>query len=53
MEHEEHISKTDNIVNYQILAEKMYELVKGENLDDVELAAHSLLSGLKRMSIVN
>lgn len=39
--------------NYQILAEKMTELVKGENFDDVEKSVELLMSTLKRRSIIN
>lgn len=41
------------LVNYQILSEKLYELVKGENYDDIEKAVSSLMDSLKRRSIVN
>jgi dihydroneopterin aldolase len=43
----------NELVNYQILAEKIADLVKGENYDDVEKAVESLMSSLKRRSIVN
>ena len=46
-------NKNDEFPNYQILSEKLYELVKGENYDDVERAIESLMSLLKRRSIVN
>lgn len=39
--------------NYQLLAEKILSLVKGEKYDDVEKAVESLMSSLKRRSIVN
>ena len=45
--------KDNELPNYQILSEKLYDLVKGENLDDVENAIKSLMSGLKLRSIVN
>lgn len=41
------------LVKYQVLAEKIADLVKGENYDDVEKAVESLMSSLKRRSIVN
>ena len=43
----------NKIPNYQQLAEKLYELVKGENFDDVEKATELLMDSLKRRSIVN
>ncbi len=46
-------NKINELPNYQILSEKLYEVVKGENFDDVEKAVNSLISGLKRRSIVN
>ena len=46
-------NKINELPNYQILSEKLYEVVKGENFDDVEKAVNSLISNLKRRSIVN
>lgn len=46
-------NKINEIPNYQQLAEKLYEVVKGENFDDVEKAVNSLISSLKRRSIIN
>ena len=43
----------ENLANYQNLSEKLYEFVKGENYDDVERAVESLMSSLKRRSIIN
>ena len=43
----------NGLANYQILAEKMLNLVKGENYADVENAIKNLISLLKRRSIVN
>jgi len=43
----------NELVNYQVLAEKMADLVKGENFDDVEKATELLIGILKRRSIVN
>jgi hypothetical protein len=43
----------NELVNYQVLAEKIADLVKGENYDDVEKATELLISILKRRSIVN
>ncbi len=40
-------------VRYQTLAEKMLELVKGENYDDVLKAIKSMKLSLRRKSIVN
>jgi len=45
--------KKDELPNYQQLAEKLYEAVKGELYDDVEKAVESLMNSLKRRSIVN
>lgn len=39
--------------NYQVLAEKILNLIKGENYDDVEKAFQSLMDSLKRRSIIN
>lgn len=41
------------LANYQILSEKLYESVKGENYDDVVKATELLIDNLKRRSIVN
>ena len=46
-------NKINETPNYQILSEKLYEVVKGENFDDVEKAVNSLIDSLKRRSIVN
>lgn len=45
--------ENNELPNYQQLAEKLYELVKGENFDDVEKATELLINDLKRRSIVN
>ena len=47
------MKQKENTPNYQALSEKMLALVKGENYDDVEKAIESLMSSLKRRSIVN
>lgn len=39
--------------NYQVLVQKMLDLVKGENYDDVENAVRELMISLKRRSIIN
>ena len=44
--------ENNEIPNYQQLAEKLYEVVKGENFDDVEKATNSLIDSLRR-SIIN
>lgn len=46
-------NKIIELANYQILSEKLYEVIKGENCDDVEKATELLISNLKRRSIVN
>lgn len=43
----------EKLPNHIELSEKLYELVKGENYDDVEKATVLLISNLKRRSIVN
>ena len=43
----------EKLPNHIELSEKLYELVKGENYDDVEKAAVLLINSLKRRSIVN
>ena len=45
--------ENNELPNYQQLAEKLYELVKGENFDDLEKATELLINDLKRRSIVN
>lgn len=45
-------NKINEIPNYQILSEKLYEVMKGENYDDVENAVRSLMQSLKRKSVV-
>ncbi len=45
--------KKETLPNYQLLAEKMLNLVKGELYDDVEKAVENLMNGLKRRSIIN
>ncbi|GAQ50187.1 hypothetical protein FPKKA176_contig00130-0003 [Flavobacterium psychrophilum] len=47
------MKQKEELPNYIELSEKLYELVKGENYDDVEKAAVLLISNLKRRSIVN
>ena len=47
------MGKKGNTPNYHMLAEKMLDLVKGENYDDVENAVKTLMSSLKRRSIIN
>lgn len=47
------MKQKEELPNHLELSEKLYELVKGENYDDVEKAVDSLLSSLKRRSIVN
>lgn len=43
----------NELPNYILLSEKLMEVVKGENYDDVEKAVESLMESLKRRSIVN
>jgi hypothetical protein len=43
----------NELPNYILLSEKLMEIVKGEIYDDVEKAVESLMSNLKRRSIVN
>lgn len=43
----------NELPNYIQISEKLYEVVKGENFDDVEKAVNSLMYSLKRRSIVN
>ena len=47
------MEQKEKLPNYIELSEKLYELVKGENYDDVEKATELLISNLKRRSIVN
>ena len=46
-------NKINELPNFEILSEKLYEVVKGENYADVEDAFYSLLRRLKRKSVVN
>ncbi len=45
-------NKINEIPNYQILSEKLYEVVKGETFDDVNEAVKLLMSNLRHRSIV-
>ena len=45
-------NKTNELANYQVLAEKIADLVKGENYDDVEKAVRELMSTIRRRSII-
>jgi hypothetical protein len=47
------MKQNEKLANYIELSEKLYELVRGENYDDVEKATELLISNLKRRSIVN
>jgi hypothetical protein len=47
------MKQNEKLPNYIELSEKLYELVRGENYDDVEKATELLISNLKRRSIVN
>jgi hypothetical protein len=46
-------NKIIELANYQILSEKLYEIVKGENYDDVIKATELLVHTLGRRSVVN
>ena len=43
----------NELVSYQIIAGIMEDLVKDGNFDDLEKAVESLMTNLKRRSIVN
>lgn len=45
--------KEEQLPNYQVLVQKILDLVKGENYDDVENAVRELMISLKRRSIIN
>mgnify|MGYP003588493414 CR=1 FL=1 len=47
------MEQKEKLPNYILLSEKLIEIVKGENYDDVEKATELLISNLKRRSIVN